>query len=504
MASLLAGQSRSLREFRLLPGYTAAEAGMAAVSLRSPLCCDPGDPGYPAGGTLDLEVPILSAAMQAVTGREMAIAIAQHGGIGVLPASQAISQQCELVESVKRWKAGFQTDLVTLSPQQTLGEVAALMRETGYRRFPVTDTGLFHGHLLGVLCDKDFDARSDLGWRVADRMRKDVQVGVAIEDLADANRLMIEHGRGFLPIVSQEGTLLSVVFKKDRDKHLSHPAETVDHRRRLRVAAAVSTHPEDRERARELFASGVDCFVIDASDGHTRFQADTIGFLRQLGDRPVIAGNVVTAAGFEFLADAGADAVKVGMGIGSGCITQQVKATGRGQATALAEVADARDRRAQDRGQRLPLIADGGLSGPAEIVVALALGADSVMLGNLLARFSESAGRRVRGPAGEDCKEYWMEGSERAHNLRRYAHTAGDFFAEGVEGFVPHAGSIDQGLPKLTAALRSALSTAGCASVAELQERAVLEPVSAASLGDSAVRGMTAGVLPVAYASQHA
>ena len=217
---------------------------MAAVSLRSPLCCDPGeagDPGCPTGGTLDLEVPILSAAMQAVTGCEMAIAIAQHGGIGVLPASQGISQQCELVESVKRWKAGFQTDLVTLSPQQTLGEVAALMRETGYRRFPVTDTGIFHGRLLGVLCDKDFGAGSDLGLRVADRMRKDVQVGVAIEDLADANRLMIEHGRGFLPVVSQEGTLLSVVFKKDRDKHLSHPAETVDHRRRLRVAAAVST-----------------------------------------------------------------------------------------------------------------------------------------------------------------------------------------------------------------------------------------------------------------------
>jgi IMP dehydrogenase len=311
---------------------------------------------------------------------------------------------------------------------------------------------------------------------------------------------MIEHGRGFLPIVSEEGTLLSVVFKKDRDKHLSHPAETVDRRRRLRVAAAVSTHPEDRERARELFASGVDCFVIDASDGHTRYQAETIEFLHQLGDRPVIAGNVVTAAGFDFLADAGADAVKVGMGIGSGCITQQVKATGRGQATALVDVAAARDGRAQQTGARLPLIADGGLAGPAEIVIAFALGADSVMLGNLLARFSESAGRRVRGPAGEDCKEYWMEGSERAHNARRYAQTSCDFFAEGVEGFVPYAGSIDQGLPKLTAALRSALSTAGCANLMELQQHAVLEPVSPAGLGDGAVRSMTPGALPGALA----
>ena len=499
MARVLEEQSRSLREFRLLPGFTPLEAGMAGVSLRVPLCRDREGA---AGDTLDLQVPILSAAMQAVTGQEMAIAIAQLGGMGVLPSSQPALAQCAVVEKLKRWKAGFQTDLVTLSPSQTLSEVASLIESSGYRRFPVTDSGLFNGHLLGVLSDKDFDPRRDLEFHVSDRMRKDVQVGVEIDDLDEANRLMIGYGRGFLPIVSQEGTLLSVVFKKDRDKHLSQPAETVDSHRRLRVAAAISTHPEDRERARALHASGVDCFVIDASDGHTQFQADTIEFLRGLCDKPVIAGNVVTAAGFEFLAGAGADAVKVGMGIGSGCITQEVKATGRGQATALAEVAAARDAWAKRHGTRLPLIADGGMGGTAEITVALALGADCVMLGNLLARFSESAGRRVRGPAGEDRKEYWMEGSERAHNMRRYSQTAGDFFAEGVEGFVPHAGSIYDGLPRLTAALRSALSTVGCATVADLQERAVLEPLSPAGLGDSAVRGMTIGSLPLAPAAE--
>jgi IMP dehydrogenase len=428
--------------------------------------------------------------MQAVTGPEMAIAIAQLGGIGVVPVSQSVEDQCAVVEQVKRFKAGFQTGLLTLAPERSLAEVVSLMQSTGYRRFPVTDNGIFHGRLLGVLSDKDFDPRRDLAYRVADRMQKDVQVGVEVDDLDEANRLMIDYGRGFLPIVSEEGTLLSVVFKKDRDKHLRHPAETVDDERRLRVAAAISTHPEDRERARALAAAGVDAFVIDASDGHTRFQADTLEFLRAHCDLSLIAGNVVTGEGFDFLAAAGADAVKVGMGVGSGCITQEVKATGRGQATAIAEVAAARDQLAEARGRRLPLIADGGIAGPADIVVALALGADSVMLGNLLARFSESAGQLVRGAAGEDWKEYWMEGSERAQNTRRYAQSSGHFFAEGIEGFVPHLGSIYEGLPALLRALRSAIATAGCRSVAELHERAVLEPLSDVGLGDSAVRGM--------------
>jgi IMP dehydrogenase len=438
---------------------------------------------------LTLAAPFVSAAMQAVTGEEMAIAIAQLGGIGFVPVSQPIDTQCAVVEAVKRFKAGFQTEIRTLSPSERLGEVLQLMQATGHTRFPVTDTGIFHGHLLGVLTDNDFDPRRDLDFRVADRMRKDVQVGVEIEDLDEANRLMVETGRGFLPIVSEEGTLLSVVFKKDRDKHLEHPAETVGENRRLRVAAAISTHPEDRERTRALLEHGVDVIAIDASDGHTAYQAETIEFVKTLSDVPVVAGNVVTAAGFDFLAAAGANAVKVGMGIGSGCTTQEMKATGRGQATALMEVAAARDRHASDTGTRLPLIADGGIAGPAEIAVALALGADTVMLGNLLARFSESPGQVV-STRGEAWKEYWMEGSRRAANARRYAQTPGLFFEEGIEGWVPHAGSIYDELPKLALALRSALATAGCRTIAELQERAVLELQSEASLRDAAVRGM--------------
>jgi IMP dehydrogenase len=493
MARMLTSPSRSLKELRLLPALTPRDGGMGSVSLETTLCRASAEPG----GAIHLATPFVSAAMQAVTGTEMAVAIAQLGGIGVVPVSQGIESQCRVVEAVKRFKAGFQTEIRTLSPAQTLGEVVQLMEETGYTRFPVTDTGIFHGRLLGVLTDNDFDPRRDLDFRVADRMRKDVQVGVDIDDLDDANRLMVETGRGFLPIVSEEGTLLSVVFKKDRDKHLRHPAETIDGNRRLRVAAAVSTHPEDRDRVRELLASGVDVLAIDASDGHTEFQAEMLSFAKSLpgSDVPVIAGNVVTAEGFEHLVAAGADAVKVGMGIGSGCITQQTKATGRGQATALAEIADARARHAEKTGIHISLIADGGIAGPAEITVALALGADSVMLGNLLARYSESPGQIVRGTRGQDFKEYWMEGSRRAANTRRYAQTARLFFEEGIEGFVPHEGSIYDELPRLALALGSALSTAGCRNVTELHAQAVLEPQSEASLRDAAVSGMERSAL---------
>ena len=508
MAQLLERPCRSLKELRLLPAFTPADGGMANTSLATCLCRSSREPD----GQTTLAAPFVSAAMQAVTGREMAIAIAQLGGIGVVPVSQSVERQCQTIAAVKRFKAGFQTDIRTLSPAQTLREVARIIEQTGHTRFPVTDTGIFHGRLLGVLTDNDFDPRRDLDFRVADRMRKDVQVGVAIDDLDEANRLMVETGRGFLPIVSEEGTLLSVVFQKDRDKHLRHPAETVGPDRRLRVAAAVSTHPEDRERVHALLEHGVDVLSLDASDGHTAFQADMLAFIKSIRDVPVIAGNVVTAEGFDFLAASGADAVKVGMGIGSGCTTQEMKATGRGQATALFEIAAARDRHADECGERLPLIADGGIAGPADITVALALGADSVMLGNLLARYSESPGQIVRsgpgwsrgewsrGPEGsahQEWKEYWMEGSPRAANHRRYAQTRALFIEEGVEGFVPHEGSIYDGLPRLALALRSALSTAGCHSIRELQERAVLEPQSEASLRDAAVRGMERAAIPV-------
>ena len=478
MAQILQSVSRSLKEYRLLPRLTREEGVAAQVSLETRLCRTKDD-------YLRLRTPLLSAAMQSVTSVEMAIAMAQLGGIGIFPVSQSIEEQCAKVDAVKRFKAGFQTDIVTLAPERPIAEVVGIMDQTGYSTFPVTDTGQFHGKLVGIITDKDFDIRYDRNCRVADRMKTDIQVGMELDDLKTANQLMIKYGRGFLPIISAEGTLLSVVFKKDLDKHIRHPHATIDSGKRLRVGAAISTHPEDRKRLKALVEHHVDVIVIDASDGFTEFQQTTIDWVKAQCDVPVIGGNIVTGEGFRYLVEAGADAVKIGMGIGSGCTTQVVKGTGRGQAPAIQEVAQARDVLAERTGIYIPLIADGGLRGPADMVIALALGADALMMGNLLARFTESQGEVLRNASGDLVKEYWMEGSKKAHNHRRYAQTPELFFEEGIVGQVPYAGSIYDKLPVIIQMIKSGIATGGCQTIDALHREAHLELQSATALQDS-------------------
>ena len=480
MAIVLNAPSHSLKEFRILPGYTPADGSLPYVSLGSKLCRSGDD-------YIHLYVPLLSAAMQAVTGTDMAIALAQLGGIGILPVSQPIEEQCAKISQVKRFKGGFQTNIMTLSPEQPIATVIDIINQTGYTTFPVTDSGQFHGKLVGIFTDKDFDVRRDRERKVAERMKTDVQLGVDIQGLSAANELMIKYGRGFLPIVSQDGILQSAVFKKDLDKHLKHPNESIDAQKRLLVGAAVSTHPEDRERVQALVDHEVDVLVIDASDGHTEYQRQMLKFIKSNSEVPVIGGNVVTAQGFEFLVEADADAVKVGMGIASGCTTQEVKATGRGQGSALMDIVAARDERTRKDGVYIPLIADGGISGPADMSVAVALGADSIMMGNFFARYTESEGNLVRNAAGEIVKEYWMEGSMRAHNTRRYAMIKENFFEEGISGYVPHVGSIHDKLPTIIQMMRATLATTGCRTIDDLHANAVLEMQSHSALIDSQV-----------------
>ena len=478
MAKVLNAPSHSLKEFRILPGYTPADGNAPNVSLQTRLCRSGAD-------HICLHTPFLSAAMQAVTGAEMAIGLAQLGGIGILPVSQPIEEQCAKISQVKRFKGGFQTDIMTLAPEQPISAVIDIINTTGYTTFPVTNSGQFHDKLIGIITDKDFDPRRDHECKVADRMKPEVQFGVDIQDLKAANDLMIQFGRGFLPIVSQDGVLQSAVFKKDLDKHLKHPSESIDAKKRLLVGAAISTHPEDRERVLALGESEVDVLVIDASDGHTEYQRQMLEFVKSNSQIPVIGGNVVTSEGFKFLIEAGADAIKVGMGIGSGCTTQEVKATGRGQGTTLLDIVAARDGLAQEQGTYIPLIADGGISGPADMSVALALGADSLMMGNFFARYTESAGNLVRNAAGEIVKEYWMEGSMRAFNMRRYAQIKETFFEEGISGYVPHVGSVYDKLPTTIQMLRATLATAGCRTIDDLHANAVLEMQSPSALMDS-------------------
>ncbi len=481
MKEILTTPAYSLKDFRLLPGYTEENNNNGDISLQTRLCCH-------GNSYISMELPFMSAAMQSVTGVELATALAELGGVGVLPSDRLIEDQCRKVKTVKQYKAGFQTDIITLSPSCPLANLKEMMEDTSYSIFPVTDTGVFHGKLLGVITDKDFDPRFDLELSVGERMRKNVQTGVEVEDLKEANRLMIEYGHGFLPIVSQEGTLQSVVFKKDLDKHIKHPHATVDSQKRLRVGAAVTTHIDDRERIRELVENEVDFLVIDSSDGFTAYQKQTIEWIKKNFEVPVIGGNIVTVEGFDMLAAAGVDGVKVGMGIGSGCITQEAKATGRGQATTILEVVRARDAYAKTN-RYLPIIADGSISTPAEIAVALALGADSVMMGNFFAQFTESLGA-IHNLNGKTVKEYWMEGSNKGLNYRRYRQDSNTFFEEGISGFVPYAGSIYDSLPISRQRLKATLSTVGTASIADFHKNAILEIQSPSAHQDSQVHNM--------------
>jgi IMP dehydrogenase len=484
MKTILKDPAHSLKDFRILPSYTDERHKAENVSLRTPLCRAGAD-------FIHLNLPFLSAAMHAVTGIEMATALSTLGGVGVLPLIASVEEQCRMVRAVKRYKAGFQIDIITFSPDQKIKELHDMMEKTSYSIFPVTDSGLFHGKLMGVITDKDFDPRFDWDKDIKERMKTALRVGEEVDDLKEANRLMIEYGRGFLPIVSREGTLQSVVFKKDLDRHIRHPEAAVDGQKRHLIGAAVSTHPEDRARIEALVRSDVDFLVIDASDGFTVFQKETLQWIKHHFTTPVMAGNIVTGEAFHMLAEFKADAVKIGMGIGSGCTTQEVKATGRGQATAIMEIAKARNDYFKKTKTYIPLIADGGINSPVDIAVALALGADSVMMGNFFARFAESPGKLLK-VHGEHVKEYWMEGSLKAFNLRRYHQSAATFFEEGVVGYVPYEGSVFDAIPVARQRLKATLSTAAVSNIRELHENAVLELQTLTALEAGHIHDMTA------------
>lgn len=481
MKTLIQKPAYSLKDLRLLPGYTHGDCNFNDISLKSPLCRKEDD-------FIFLDLPFVSAAMQSVTSVQLATALAELGGVGVIPLGDHIEEQCLKVKSVKQYKAGFQTDIICFSPTHKIREVKEAIERDGFKTFPVTDTGLFHGRLIGIITDKDFDSRFELDKPVEECMKTNPQVGVDIRDLKEANRLMIKFGHGFLPVVSDEGTLQSVVFKKDLDKHIKYPCATEDEQKRLRVGAAVSTHPEDRERISELVETEADFILIDASDGYTIYQKETIEWIKKNFDVPVIGGNIVTADAFKMLVKAGADAVKIGMGTGSGCITQEEKATGRGLATTIMEIVSARDTYTKSN-TYIPIIADGGINTAGDIAIALALGADSVMMGNFFARMDESPGKEYT-IKGEKVKEYWMEGSLKAHNSRRYNNNSHSFFEEGVQGFVPSAGSIYDILPVSRNKLIASLRTAGAVNMSDFHRSAVLELQSPRSINDGKVQNM--------------
>ncbi len=476
MATFFEGESHTFSEYLLVPGYSSSECIPDNVSLKTPLV------RFKRGEepSITLNIPMVSAIMQAVSGPRLAIALAQQGGMSFIYGSQSVEAEAAMVAEVKSYKAGFVESDSTL--------VMDLKEETGHSCMPVTDDGTGHGKLLGIVTSRDYrPSRDDRGKLVRDFMTPFEKLITAPDDttLKTANDIIWEHKLNQLPIVDKDQHLVSLVFRKDYDSHKSNPNELLDAHKRYMVGAGINTR-DYAERVPALIEAGADALCIDSSEGFSEWQKLTLDWIRaHYGDSVKVgAGNVVDAEGFRFLADCGADFVKVGIGGGSICITREQKGIGRGQASALIDVCRARDEYYKETGVYVPVCSDGGIVYDYHMTLALAMGADFMMLGRYFARFDESPTRRVN-VNGSYMKEYWGEGSARARNWQRYdlgGKKKGLSFVEGVDSYVPYAGSLKENVDGSLLKVRSTMCNCGALNLKELRDKAKLTLVSATSL----------------------
>lgn len=483
MAKFINEPSHTFNEYLLIPGYSSAECIPANVSLKTPLV------KFKKGEkpAIEMNIPMISAIMQSVSGEKLAVALATEGGVSFIYGSQSIEDQAAMVKRAKSHKAGFVKSDSNVCPDTTLSEVVALKEKTGHSTIAVTEDGTADGKLLGVVTSRDYRvSRMDMSTPVSKFMTPFEKLVTAPEGttLKEANDIIWDHKLNSLPIVSADQKLCYFVFRKDYDTHKQNPNELLDSSKRYVVGAGINTR-DYAERVPALVEAGVDVVCIDSSEGFSEWQKRTIAWIRErYGDSVKVgAGNVVDAAGFRFLADCGADFIKVGIGGGSICITRETKGIGRGQATALIEVCAERDRYFEETGVYIPVGSDGGIVYDHHITLALAMGADFVMLGRYFARFDESPTNKV-SIGGTYYKEYWGEGSARARNWQRY-DLGGDkklSFEEGVDSYVPYAGSLKDNVAMTLAKVRSTMCNCGALSIPELQEKAVLTLVSATSI----------------------
>ena len=482
MAVVIDEISRTFSEYLLLPNLTRKGNVPTNVRLHTPLVSHA--VGEPAA--ISLNIPLASAVMQTVSDDRMAVALARFGGISFIYGSQPIDHQVEMVQRVKKFKAGFVVSDSNLKPDATLRDVIGLAGRTGHTTMAVTADGRPDGPLLGILTSRDYRVhRQDPDTRVDSLMTPFERLVVGHDGITlnAANDLIWEHGLSCLPIIDDRRHLRHLVFRRDYDDHRENPDELIDDEKRLVVGAGVSSH-DFRDRVPALVEAGASVLCIDSSDGFNEWQADCLAFVRErYGEAVRIgAGNVVEADGFRYLADAGADFVKVGIGGGSICITREQKGIGRGQATAVLDVAAVRDSYAEETGRYVPICSDGGIVFDYHIVLALAMGADFVMMGRYFARFDESPGRQIR--LGTNVvKEYWGEGTNRAQNWARYDTVNGQLaFEEGVDGYVPYAGSLAANLKQTLAKIKATMCNCGALDISELRRMARLTVVSATSL----------------------
>ncbi len=475
--------SHTFNEYLLVPGYSSSECIPANVSLKTPLV------KFKKGEepAITMNIPMTSAIMQSVSGERLAVALAREGGISFIYGSQSIEDEAAMVARAKAYKAGFVVSASNITPDGTLADILELKAKNGFSTIAVTSDGTENGKLLGIVTSRDYRvSRMDPATKVRDFMTPLENLIVADEDttLKMANDIIWDNKLNSLPIVSKEGNLKYFVFRKDYDAHKENPNELLDSQKRYVVGAGINTR-DYAERVPALIEAGADVLCIDSSEGFSEWQKLTIDWIRKnYGDTVKVgAGNVVDRDGFLFLAEAGADFIKVGIGGGSICITRETKGIGRGQATALIDVCAARDEYFEKTGVYIPVCSDGGIVHDHHITLALAMGADFMMLGRYFARFDESPTNKV-SINGTYYKEYWGEGSNRARNWQRY-DLGGDkklSFEEGVDSYVPYAGTLKDNVAVSLSKIRSTMCNCGALSIAELQQKAKLTLVSSTSI----------------------
>lgn len=483
MAQLINDISRTFNEYLLIPGLTAKECTPDRITLRAPLV------KYSKGSTPEivLNIPLVSAIMQSVSDSNMAIALARNGGLSFIFGSQTIEEQAEMVRKVKKFKAGFVVSDANLTPDHTLKDVIDLKNKNGFSTVAVTHDGTSGGKLLGMVTSRDYrQSRDSLDKKVKDFMTpfSKLVMGTYGISLDEANDIIWENKINALPIIDENQRMKYFVFRKDYENHKDNPNELHDGQKRLQVGAGINTR-DYKERIPRLVEAGVDVLCIDSSDGFSEWQKETISFVREkYGETVKIgAGNIVDADGFNYLAEAGADFIKVGIGGGSICITREQKGIGRGQATALIEVARARDEYFNRTGQYIPICSDGGIVQDYHMVLALAMGADFLMMGRYFARFDESPTKKLF-IGGNYVKEYWGEGSNRARNWQRYdmGGSSSLKFEEGVDSYVPYAGKLKDNLDVTLGKIKSTMCSCGALSIPELKQVAKITMVSSTSI----------------------
>ena len=484
MSKILTDISRTFSEFLLLPNLTTEKCIPENVSLKTPIVKFKKN----EEPKICANIPMVSAIMQSVSGEEMGVALAREGGIAFIFGSQSIQSQAKMVENVKKSKAGFVISDSNVTPDATLRDVVNLVEKTGHSTVMITQDGTSNGKFLGLVTDKDYRlSRDNLNEKIEKFMNKKENLVYAQEGLTlkEANDKIWEEKISCLPILDKNGNLKFLVFRKDYEDRKNNSNSLLDEEKRYVVGAGINTRDYE-ERIPALVDAGVDILCIDSSDGYSVWQKKTIDFVRKkYGDEVKIgAGNVVDAQGFRYLAEAGADFIKVGVGGGSICITRETKGIGRGQASALIDVVAERDKYYEETGIYIPVCSDGGIVHDYHITLALALGADFVMMGRYFARFDESPTRVIK-KNGSFYKEYWGEGSNRARNWQRYdmgGNKTNLVFEEGVDSYIPYAGKLKDNLSITLEKIKSTMCNCGSISIEELHKNARLTIVSAVSI----------------------